>query len=182
MAAAGSARVLSPAVAAEVREALAHRCAAGQDFEAAWAAVLRGLTPSQRDDLWLNAWDWRQAYLRRGGTGIAALVDVLAERQWRERAGLAPAETNSATPRTLVAPSATLLCHGIHRKHYPAPRRTVLSLPGDVRARLERAGIQHRRTLSLEATTAIERHIAEPPHFRRTADGCTAGARTARRP
>jgi hypothetical protein len=60
MAAAGSARVLSPAVAAEVREALAHRCAAGQDFEAAWAAVLRGLTPSQRDDLWLNAWDWRQ--------------------------------------------------------------------------------------------------------------------------
>jgi hypothetical protein len=52
MAAAGSARVLSPAVAAEVREALAHRCAAGQDFEAAWAAVLRGLTPSQRDDLW----------------------------------------------------------------------------------------------------------------------------------
>jgi TraY domain len=44
----------------------------------------------------------------------------------------------------------------------PAPRRTVLTLPGDIRARLERAAVQHRRTLSAEATIAIERHIAEP--------------------
>jgi hypothetical protein len=44
----------------------------------------------------------------------------------------------------------------------PTPRRTVLSLPGDIRARLERAAVQHRRTLSAEATIAIERHIAEP--------------------
>jgi hypothetical protein len=40
--------------------------------------------------------------------------------------------------------------------------RTVLSLPAEVRARLVRASELHRRTLSGEATIALERHLDEP--------------------
>jgi hypothetical protein len=37
------------------------------------------------DELWPNAWAWRQAYLRRPARAVAALLDVIEERQERER-------------------------------------------------------------------------------------------------
>jgi hypothetical protein len=40
--------------------------------------------------------------------------------------------------------------------------RTVLSLPPEIRARLVGASELHRRTLSGEATIALERHLDEP--------------------
>jgi hypothetical protein len=33
------------------------------------------------DALWADAWQWRLAYERRGGTGVARLLDVIEEAQ-----------------------------------------------------------------------------------------------------
>jgi hypothetical protein len=69
----------SSVLAAEVREALAHRRAAGQDFETAWPAVLQGLPPSQRRALQrvVDVDHWRQGFERRGGDAIIRLIGAL---------------------------------------------------------------------------------------------------------
>ena len=85
MAAARSARPLSLDEIREIREALAHRRAAGQTFEQAWSAVLRGLPPRQREQLRHDVEEWRAGFERRGGTAIAALVGVLEERKEQGR-------------------------------------------------------------------------------------------------
>ena len=85
MAAARSPRDLTLDEIREIREALAHRRAAGQPFEDAWCAVLRGLPARMLDELWSTSWQWRSAYLRRPATGVAVLLDVLEDARQGER-------------------------------------------------------------------------------------------------